>query len=535
MQALAKRFGVQARLTGLLLIAFSALIFAILYSANLTYQAVLEQKRFKLGQLMELALSTLEYAHQAGSSQEEALQRLSALTFSSEEGDNYFWAINRQGEILAHPLLGTQAASIHRSGQKIIPEILQGLQGRHEYSSTYLAPKQGHTELVEKIGYSRVFAPWGLIISTGIYLDDVDTAFRQQLIDILLVMGPVFILMAVLSSLVAHSIVVPIQAVVAMLNTMAQGEGDLSTRLPSDQRGTLGDLARAFNAFVEKIRDLVIAVGQSADTVSAASEELSRLTAQSADNNAEQARETEQAAASMEQMSVSVQEIAHNAGEAVTSTLAIRDATQTGQGRLDKTMQKLESLVASMDETREQMQALKQGTDKIGTVLEVISGIAEQTNLLALNAAIEAARAGEHGRGFAVVADEVRTLAANSQKSTLEIQGIIDELRHRSDLSWQKMQQSRAWVAEAVEDAQSMHGVLSQVTQAIDHISGMNQQIANAVEEQSNATDEINRNVDTLNQLSAMTAQHAQDITQASLELAQQAEALRGQVGSFKT
>jgi len=318
------------------------------------------------------------------------------------------------------------------------------------------------------------------------------------------------------------------------MQDIGQGEGDLTQRITVEGKDEIAGIAQAFNAFVEKIHALVQEVSQSADSVSAASEELSSITRESARVVSQQSAETEQVATAMNEMTATVQEVASHAGEAANQASQADAQTQQGQRLLEATLAALQSLDERLQGSHVAMDALKSGTEDIASMLDVISAVSEQTNLLALNAAIEAARAGEHGRGFAVVADEVRTLAARTQESTGQIKEVIDRLFDQTDEVVAVMNSSREAAQETVSRAEDMADRLQQVTAAISQIAQMNLQIASAAEEQSSVSEEINQNVFNINDLSSQTEDAASNLTQASEELAGQANQLHGQVGQFK-
>ncbi|MFK7160178.1 methyl-accepting chemotaxis protein [Marinospirillum sp. MEB164] len=315
---------------------------------------------------------------------------------------------------------------------------------------------------------------------------------------------------------------------------IGQGEGDLTQRMQVEGQDEVARIAEAFNAFVDKIHHLVQEVGHSADSVSAASEELSSITQESARVVSQQSAETDQVATAMNQMTATVQEVAAHAGQAAQQASHADQQTREGHQLLQATLSALQKLDTTLDQSTEAMTALKGGTQDIAGMLDVISAVSEQTNLLALNAAIEAARAGEHGRGFAVVADEVRSLAARTQQSTQDIQQVVDRLFAQTDQVVRVMEASREAAQQTVSRAEEMALRLNQVNQAIEQIAGMNLQIASAAEEQSSVAEEINRNVFNINDLSTQTEDAAANLTQASQELAGQASLLNQQVSQFK-
>ncbi len=329
-------------------------------------------------------------------------------------------------------------------------------------------------------------------------------------------------------------VVRPINLLTARLIDMASGEGDLTVRLDARRRDELGKLAMAFNSFVEKIQDLIREVSGSTSQVASAAEELQVVATDASDYIQKQSLETDQVATAVTEMTATIQEVARNADQAAVSAREVD--TQAGEGRkmVSETIERIDRLAAAVERAGEVIHRLEEDSQNIGTVLDVIRGIAEQTNLLALNAAIEAARAGEQGRGFAVVADEVRTLAGRTQKSTSEIQEMIERLQSAANEAVAAMktgqEEAEATVGQAAKTSES----LDAVTRAVSAISEMNQQIATAAEEQSAVSSEIDKNVSNISHIGEQTAESARQTASSGTQLAQLAEQLQMLVGRFR-
>jgi len=334
--------------------------------------------------------------------------------------------------------------------------------------------------------------------------------------------------------LIGRGITRPIQATASTMDDIAQGEGDLTIRLDTTGKDEIATLSASFNRFAEKVRTMVSQVAGSTGQLATAAEEMSSITRETTQGVQRQQQETEQVATAMNQMTATVQEVARHASEAAESAHNANDATQSGKQIVDRVVDSINSLAQEISRASSVITDLEKDSDKISTVLDVIRDIADQTNLLALNAAIEAARAGEQGRGFAVVADEVRTLASRTQQSTEEIQKMIESLQNGSREAVSVMQSSTEKANQSVENAAEAGESLDSIKQAVNSITDMNIQIASAATQQSSVAEEINRNISNINDVVQQTAEGASQTATASDELARLSQELQSLVHQFK-
>jgi methyl-accepting chemotaxis protein len=332
----------------------------------------------------------------------------------------------------------------------------------------------------------------------------------------------------------ANGILRPIREL-ARTMSQAANENDLTLRITIKTHDEIGETSQAFNKMLEKFQASIGQVNGSSTQIATASEEMSAVTLQTTQGIQEQQSQTEQLATAMNQMTATVQEVARSAAEAANSATKASAESDTGHQVVNTAADTINTLSESIHRASSAIQKVEGDSEQIGTVLEVIRGIAEQTNLLALNAAIEAARAGEQGRGFAVVADEVRTLASRTQEATLEIQQTIESLQAGTKEAVKLMDESREHSQHGVEQTSKAGEALMGIVNAVAIINDMNTQIASAAEEQGAVAEEINRNVVSISQIADQTTQGAERTDHASGDLARLATGLQTLVAEFKT
>jgi len=453
------------------------------------------------------------------------LQTITAILNSLKfDGDGYAFLVSDAGKILLHPddaKVFKNLAEVYPHGA---PQVRPGVQE---------VEVDGHTQLVSM---TRVEGLPGVSWYVALVLDKsaayaMLSDFRTSAVIATLV---AIVAIIFLLGMLIRVLMQPLTDMGRAMQDIAQGEGDLTKRLKVDSRDEFGLLAEAFNRFVARIHESIREVAGTARQLHDVSQLVVNASNSSMANSDEQATRTNSVAAAINELGAAAQEIARNAADA--SHHASDASHQAGDGR-----QVVEQTIAAMNQLSEKIsyasthiEALNSRTVNIGQILEVIKGISEQTNLLALNAAIEAARAGEAGRGFAVVADEVRNLAHRAQESAQQIQGMIEELQVGAREAVNTMGESQRYSLESVEIANRAGQRLASVTGRISEIDAMNQSVATATEEQTAVVDSLNMDITEINTLNQEGVENLQATLRACADLETQAGRLRQLVDSFR-
>ncbi|QDE31329.1 methyl-accepting chemotaxis protein [Shewanella polaris] len=333
---------------------------------------------------------------------------------------------------------------------------------------------------------------------------------------------------------ISRSITTPINNTTNTMNNIAEGDGDLTLRLAVNGNDEIAALSKAFNQFATKVHGTITQVMSATKRLNNSAEQLTGITIETQADAVMQQQETEQVATAMNEMSATVQDVAQNATEAADAAQKANEATEAGKLVVSAVSSEINQLASEIKTATDAVSDLQNQTSDIDSVLEVIRNISDQTNLLALNAAIEAARAGEQGRGFAVVADEVRTLASRTQASTQDIQAMIEKLQSGAAKAVQVMQESSKVTDSCVAQATNADHALDEIFAAVNTITEMNIQIASAANEQCAVSNEINKNITNINDIVIKTTEGAIQTASASEDLADLSKQLNTLVGQFK-
>ena len=538
------RISISKRLWLILLLVVAVFIGFGVMIASQTYSGLLEGKEIKTRHLVENTIGILEYFHeqeQQGTLSREQAQAgaLAAIKKLRYGRNDYFWVNDLQPVMMMHPMnpaLDGQNLSGYKDpdGNQIFNEFVRIAKNDGAGFYNYRWPMPGARDPVEKISYVQQFKPWGWVLGTGVYVDDIQAEFRSATIKSTITRTIIILIVAGLMISIMRSITRPLREVADALKNIASGEGDLTQILNYKGNDEVGELSTSFNTFTAKLRSVITELQQTGLTLQQSAGELDRTAHESLDSSERQLQETEVIATSMNEVTYSVQEVAKNAEQAASEVSSANQQAEAGQQSIHNSLQQTDQLSATISEAVAVMEALAAESTQIGTVLEVINSIAEQTNLLALNAAIEAARAGEQGRGFAVVADEVRLLAQRTQQSTGEVQHMIDSLQKNTRAAVQVIQESSQASAKTVEQANIASASLEQITLALAALSDLNASIASSTLQQSHVAEEINQNINRVAGLAGTSTAAAQQASNASESLAQLARNLTGLLSQFK-
>jgi methyl-accepting chemotaxis protein len=440
------------------------------------------------------------------------------------DGMGYVFLVSADGKILVHPDKALVMKSLKEAYPQDTPRISS------DFSEVSV---DGKTRIV-------TFAPIKGLPSVNWYIGlsvDKDQAFAMlsefRTSAVIATVIAVAIILALLGMLI-RILIQPLHVMTRAMEDIADGEGDLTKRLTIVNNDEFGVLGTAFNRFVERIHGSIREVSSATGQVNEVALRVVAASNSSMYNSDQQASRTSSVAAAINQLGAAAQEIARNAAQASNQASDARGLAEDGQQVVDRSIQAMNRLSSMLSASSSNIESLNSKTVNIGQILEVITSISQQTNLLALNAAIEAARAGEAGRGFAVVADEVRNLAHRTQESAQQVQTMIEELQVGARESVSTMSDSQRHSQDSVEIANLAGERLNSVTQRIGEIDGMNQSVATATEEQTAVVESINVDITEINTLNQEGVENLQATLRACSDLEQQAARLKQLVGSFR-
>ncbi len=538
-----ERYNISTRLIFASLAAAFSLFFlgaASIYTVN---RIMLEDRETKTRHLVEVAhdlVAHYQKAQASGAMGEADAKRaaLAALSGLRYEGKEYFWVHDKDLKMVMHPIKpeldGKDISGIKDpNGVFLFQRMNQAVREKGDGFVEYMWDKAGSDKPVPKISYVKSFEPWGWIIGSGIYLDDVSAVFWQSIFNfiLLLVLG-----MAVLQTvfwLIGRSILRQLggEPQYAMEVAGRISAGDLSQPISANRPGSV---LRSIHDMQASLQTLFKKVHETAEQLTAGSHALSKSASQISAASSRQAESSSTMAAAVEEMAVSIGEVAEIARQTEENSASTALHAKESETLVVDTSSRIEEVADTVNRATEQMVALRERSDQIGGIATVIREIANQTNLLALNAAIEAARAGEMGRGFSVVADEVRQLAERTTEATTEITEMVARVQAETQVAVGSMEQAVPQVQEGLNYARRVAEALERIRSQSDDSLGKAHDAAHATREQSTAMEDIARHVEQIACMAEETHANVQTNAEQSRLLETWASELRGSVARFK-
>ncbi len=370
----------------------------------------------------------------------------------------------------------------------------------------------------------------GLLVPESYINKPVESAVWTTTTSVVIILSIIIAMIFIATNMIVN----PIASVTAMMKDIASGEGDLTKRISVNSNDEIGQLAKHVNTFIDKLRHLLIDTREQSLRLDEASAELSRVSDETHQELLQEKDEVDSVSTAVTEMAATVLEISRNAQEANNATDSVHELTGKGVSLSTTAQDGMNSLSQHIGNASQVVSGLEQESSNIGSVVDVINGIAEQTNLLALNAAIEAARAGEQGRGFAVVADEVRTLASRTQESTDDIRNMITKLQRIALQASQMMEQGKEQAESSLTQTEHVLTAFSDISESVSLVQDQNHQIATATEEQTLVAEDINNNLNSINSLVNNTTDHANELAHEAQVLRELAGTLHNTVNEFK-
>lgn len=540
-----RNISIAGRLVLLLTFSVTLLLLPLAYFSEEYKSELYSAKKQQITNIVEASHSVLKYLDEAVKKGEITLEEAQArgakyITSTRYNKGNYLWVQDDKATMIAHAvkpsLNGQNLAHVKDpTGKNLFADMANIASAEGDGFVGYKAVKPGGDEMLQKLSYVKMYKAWGWILGTGVYVNDIDELVAATLAKIVAAVIIAIIILIITALFISSSITKACSETDNALKDIATGDGNLTKRLSTIGKDELSSMASSFNLFVEKIQELVMKMKPIAESINSTSVELTGLAGGSAKKSLEQHAAVDTVASAMNELHASNSKVSNSAKNAAVAAEDTSQASNDAANKIDSATIRLAELLESLTETENSVNQLAKDSEEVSAVLDVIRAIAEQTNLLALNAAIEAARAGEQGRGFAVVADEVRSLANRTSESTDEIEKIVNGLQARSNSMCNSMKATQNLASSTVKESDLARDALHVIDNQIGEINALNSQIAVAATQQTEATEEITRNLVTITGFSDQVTTQSTEVKEAAQNLMNSGQLLTGLMSNFKT
>ncbi|WP_032554461.1 methyl-accepting chemotaxis protein [Vibrio splendidus] len=531
---------IKSKLASLVVLSVILLVMASTFNLMQQRASSMEERQDKLSSQVATAISLANYYYSQRSvlgeevAKERALQAIKTLRY---DNTNYFWILNQQLNIISHPLKpelnGTNAGNLKDGAGKHhwreMVTISRSPQEKGFLDYQWMSP-QG--ELKDKISYVQLFPEWNWIIGSGILVADIQEAFYALALKEGMVAVVLSGLLFAMGYAISNNILVPLNKLID--NTHKIADGDLRVRMNMTRKDELGDMSHQIDTMLDKLQTTLRTANESADLSSNMASHIAQASEEAATSVNSQHAQLELLSTAMTEMSATISDVAMNAENTAASTNKVVDHANQNDENMQVTATTISQVSENISTANNLVRDLQSGVTEISQVVGVIRDVSEQTNLLALNAAIEAARAGEQGRGFAVVADEVRNLASRTQNSTNEVQSTIEKLTQQAERTFNAMQSSNEKVDHSVVASNETRQQLDVIVNELHNANDMVSQIAAASEQQSTVATEMSESVTGIHLAANEVLQASQSLAEDSQKMANTTEHLTEQLKYFK-